>query len=196
MWYWHMIPTRTGGLTIEAGDESAIISWLGAHEHVDRDDGYGERLWTSVVVDVAAAALRGDFVVEDHFRGSHWVKQRIVDMSDPDRPQVISGMGIVLWSWVPVAGLETEWNEADSTSAWWGSRRSAELPRCVRRGWALCAWPGGNAGGAARSHDDQNAEISEHCSWGVSAGDYDDMARLFAEDIEFDTSSSATVAQP
>lgn len=93
-----------GGLTIEAGDESAIISWLGAHEHVDRDDGYGERLWTSVVVDVAAAALRGDFVVEDHFRGSHWVKQRIVDMSDPGRPQVISGMGIVLWPWLPWPG--------------------------------------------------------------------------------------------
>jgi hypothetical protein len=63
-----------GGMTIEAGDKSAIISWLSAHEHVDSDDGNDERPWTSVVVDVAAAALRGDYVVEDHYRGSHWVK--------------------------------------------------------------------------------------------------------------------------
>ena len=32
-----------GGLTIEAGDKSAIISWLSAHEHVDGDDGDDER---------------------------------------------------------------------------------------------------------------------------------------------------------
>ena len=59
-----------------------------------------------MVVDVTAAALRGDYVVEDHYRGSHWVKNRIVDMADPDRPQLISEMGIVLWSWVPWRGAK------------------------------------------------------------------------------------------
>jgi len=37
------------------------------------------------------------------------------------------------------------------------------------------------------SHDDQNAEIIRTLLARVSVGNYDDMARLFAEDIEFDT---------
>ena len=45
----------------------------------------------------------------------------------------------------------------------------------------------GSAGGAVESHDDQNAEIIRTLFARLSAGNYDDMARLFAEDIEFDT---------
>jgi ketosteroid isomerase-like protein len=44
-----------------------------------------------------------------------------------------------------------------------------------------------SAGGAVGSHDDQNAEIIRTLFASVSAGNYDEMARLFAEDIEFDT---------
>ncbi len=38
-----------------------------------------------------------------------------------------------------------------------------------------------------RSHDDQNTEVVRRLFATVSAGNYDDMAELFAEDIEFDT---------
>ena len=37
------------------------------------------------------------------------------------------------------------------------------------------------------SHDDQKADIIRTLFARVSAGSYDDMARLFAEDIEFET---------
>ena len=37
------------------------------------------------------------------------------------------------------------------------------------------------------SHDDQNAEIIRTLFARISAGHYDDMAELFAEDIEFET---------
>jgi ketosteroid isomerase-like protein len=47
--------------------------------------------------------------------------------------------------------------------------------------------PVGGAGGAVGSHEDQNAEIIRTLFASVSANNYDDMARLFAEDIEFET---------
>ena len=92
-----------GGLAIEAGDHSATIWWLSAHEHVDSRDSYGERPWTSVAVDVVAAALRGEYEAEEHFRGARWMKTRIIDVADPDGPRVVSSLG-VLWSWLPLPG--------------------------------------------------------------------------------------------
>jgi hypothetical protein len=77
----------------------AVVSWLGVHEHIERADGDASRPWTSVVIDVVAAVLRGEYEVEQIKRGGMWFKTRIVDVGNPQGERVISVSG-PLWGFL------------------------------------------------------------------------------------------------
>lgn len=93
-------------IDVVVGSKDAIVSWLPTHEHVFPDDGTRERPWPKVTVDLLAAVLSGEYLVESHYRGSRLVKSRVVDMKDPASPKVLSTTGSLL-GWL----------------LWWGDRR-------------------------------------------------------------------------
>jgi hypothetical protein len=66
-------------ITVAVGHDGAVIGWLMAHEHVYADDGNADRPWTTVVVDAVAALLRGEYEVQEHYRGEHLVKTSVHD---------------------------------------------------------------------------------------------------------------------
>jgi hypothetical protein len=88
---------------VVVGDREAIVSWLSAHEHVSSEDGNLDRPWMTVVIDVVAAVMRGEYEVESHFRGKRLVKTRIVDVADRERPRHL-GTTSSLFGWVPRPG--------------------------------------------------------------------------------------------
>lgn len=47
-------------VSIGIGADEAIVAWLSAHEHIFDGPEHGDRPWTSVVVDLVAAVLRGE----------------------------------------------------------------------------------------------------------------------------------------
>ncbi len=87
-------------------DNEAVVSWLSAEEFVTPADGGEQRPWTTVVVDVLAAVMRGEYAVEEHYRGKHWVKTRIVDVADPEQHRHLGTSGSLLWSWLPWPGAK------------------------------------------------------------------------------------------
>lgn len=88
-----------GDLDVIVGDKEAIVSWASAHEHVYPEEGDEQRPWTTVVVDALAAILRGEYVIEEHWRGARLVKVHIIDTADGDE-RLLSTTGSVL-SWLP-----------------------------------------------------------------------------------------------
>jgi hypothetical protein len=86
------------GIHIRIADR-ATVAWLLVHEHVDREDGYGDRPWTRVTVDLVAAVLRGDYETEDQFRGRWWLRSKIVDVAEGDE-RTVSEMGPI-WGALP-----------------------------------------------------------------------------------------------
>ena len=95
---------------IEVGlsPNEAIVSWLTAHEHIDEravEGGGADRAWTTVAVDAVAGILRGDYEVEDTYRGGKLVKTRIIDVGGPDGPRAITETGS-LFGWVPGPGIK------------------------------------------------------------------------------------------
>jgi hypothetical protein len=77
------------------GERDAIVDWLSTHEHVLPEEGDEGRPWTAMVVDVVAAAIRGEYEVEQHYRGDRLIKTRIVDVA-ADHPRVVSTTGSLL----------------------------------------------------------------------------------------------------
>ena len=94
---------QVADLDIAVGDHEAIVSWLSTHEHTFPEDGDADQPWTSVVVDVVAAAIRGEYEVQNHYRGTRLTKSRIVDVADPERPRVLGTTGS-LFGWLPWLG--------------------------------------------------------------------------------------------
>lgn len=87
------------------GSKDALVSWFPTHEHVFPEDGTGERPWLKVTVDLLAAVLSGEYLVESHYRGSRLVKSRVLDVINPGSPRVLSTTGSLL-GWL----------------LWWGDR--------------------------------------------------------------------------
>jgi hypothetical protein len=88
---------------VVVGGREAIVSWLSAHEHVFSEDEDLDRPWTTVVIDVVAAVMRGEYEVESHFRGKRLVKTRIVDVADRERPRHL-GTTSSFFGWLPRPG--------------------------------------------------------------------------------------------
>jgi hypothetical protein len=88
---------------VVVGGREAIVSWLSAHEHVFSEDKGLDRPWTTVVIDVVAAVMRGEYEVENHFRGKRLIKTRIVDVADRKRPRDL-GTTSSLFGWLPWHG--------------------------------------------------------------------------------------------
>jgi hypothetical protein len=86
-------------LIVELSPNAAIVYWLGTHEHVEPEHGDNDRPWTMVVADVVAAALRGEYEVECHFRGDHLVKTRLIDVRVPGAPRDLGTTGS-LFGWL------------------------------------------------------------------------------------------------
>lgn len=95
---------------VDVFGNGAVVGWLGTHEHIDATDGSATRTWTSVVVDVMAAALRGDYEVERFHRGGRLVRTRVRDTVRDGA--VISETGSLL-GWVPLGRLSTEVRRLD-----------------------------------------------------------------------------------
>ncbi len=89
-------------LHVVVGRDEAIVAWLSAHEHVLSEEGDEQRPWTTVVIDVVAAVLRGQYQVESHYRGKRLTTTRIVDVAD-ERPREIGTTGS-LFGWLPWPG--------------------------------------------------------------------------------------------
>lgn len=86
-------------LSIALDAQGAIVEWLDTHEHVLPDDGDVSRAWTTIVSDVVAAALRGEYEVEQHYRGERLIKTRIVDVARPESPRDLGTTGS-LFGWL------------------------------------------------------------------------------------------------
>lgn len=84
---------------IVVGDREAIISWSTAHEHVYPEDGDRQRPWTTVVIDAVAAILRGEYLIEEHWRGERLIKVRLIDKAGSDERH-LSTTGSLL-GWLP-----------------------------------------------------------------------------------------------
>ena len=78
-------------VTLAAGPAGALVSWLTTHEHVYPKDGIGERPWTTVAVDAVAGVLRGEYVVEEHYRGERLIKTTVRDLRDGERAVTTTG---------------------------------------------------------------------------------------------------------
>jgi hypothetical protein len=81
-------------VTLAVGAGGALLSWLNTHDHIYPEDGSSERPWTNVVVDAVAAVLRGEYEVEDHYRGDKFVKTTVRDLVDAG--QTVTIMGSIL----------------------------------------------------------------------------------------------------
>jgi hypothetical protein len=86
------------------GRRDALVAWLTAHEHVAEDDAVNARPWTTVVVDLIAAVLSGEYEVENRYRGRWFVRTRIVDVAVPGSERVVSQTGSLITSWLPWPG--------------------------------------------------------------------------------------------
>lgn len=91
-------------VSVAVGTDEAIVSWLTVHEHVGPGLSIPTGRFARMVVDTVAKVLRGHYEVEHHFRGRRLVKSRIIDVSDPCRPQVVSITGSLVLSWLPWHG--------------------------------------------------------------------------------------------
>ena len=87
-------PDATVELAI--GDDEVVVAWLAAHEHFFPHDDRPDRSWTSQAVDAVAGVLRGDYEVEEVYRGHRLVKTRVVDLRAAGGPRVLGGTGTLL----------------------------------------------------------------------------------------------------
>lgn len=78
-------------VTLAVGSAGALLSWLTTHDHIYPQDATSERTWTTVTVDAVAAVLRGEYVVEEHYRGDRLVKTTLRDSVDAGRTVTIMG---------------------------------------------------------------------------------------------------------
>lgn len=85
-------------ISIGIGEDEAIVAWLSTHEHVYDGPEHGEQSWTTVVVDTVAAVLRGQYEVEETYKGDRLVKSRVIDRHDG---RTISTTGVLLWPLIP-----------------------------------------------------------------------------------------------
>jgi hypothetical protein len=83
-------------ITLAVGAHGALLSWLTTHDHIYRQDGRSERPWTTVAVDATAAVLRGEYVVEEHYRGDKLLKTRVRDVVEKGRTVAESGSPLAL----------------------------------------------------------------------------------------------------
>lgn len=90
--------------------DGAIVAWLGTHEHIDPSGDSTERPWTSTVVDVVAAAMRGEYAIESLRRGGRIVRRRVLD--DVRGGACISETGSLL-AWLPLGRRATESRRLD-----------------------------------------------------------------------------------
>jgi hypothetical protein len=57
-------------IEIGLSDDEAIVAWLTAHEHITEwETASQDRPWTTQAVDAVARILRGDYEIEDTYRG-------------------------------------------------------------------------------------------------------------------------------
>jgi hypothetical protein len=91
-------------IEIDLSPDEAIVAWLTAHEHIDEREG-GDRPWPIVAVDAVAGILRGDYEVEDTYKGARLIKTRVIDVGDPDGPRMTTETGS-LFGWVPTPGVK------------------------------------------------------------------------------------------
>ncbi len=91
-------------VTLAVGAKDALLSWLGVHDHIYPEDGSAERPWTAVVADTVAAVLRGEYVVEDHYRGDRLVKTVVRDVADRGRSVLTIGSPMALLPFFARAG--------------------------------------------------------------------------------------------
>jgi hypothetical protein len=91
-------------IEVVVGKKDGLVAWLGAHEHVYSTDATDDRPWTSMLVDLAAAVLRGEYEVEECYRRGRRVKVRIIDVFGPGSERVISESGTLISSWLPGLG--------------------------------------------------------------------------------------------
>ena len=99
-------------LSIALEDTSATVMWLGHHEHVVPADSADARPWTTVVADVVAAALRGEYEVEVHYRGDHVVKTRLLDVRVVGRERDLGSTGL-LFGWLRRGPIRVERKRLD-----------------------------------------------------------------------------------
>jgi hypothetical protein len=83
-------------VTLAIGADGALVSWLTTHDHVYPQDGSTERPWTTVVVDATAAILRGEYVVEEHYRGDKLMKTKVRDVVESGRTVTETGSLLAL----------------------------------------------------------------------------------------------------
>lgn len=98
-----LVHSSEPGAAIEIGlsEDEAIVAWLTAHEHITEWEAGGQgRPWTTQAVDAVAGILRGDYEIEDTYRGRRLIKTRVVDAGGPEGPRVITETWS-LFGWVP-----------------------------------------------------------------------------------------------
>lgn len=97
-------------VAVVVSGDGAIVAWLGTHEHIDPSGDSTDRPWTSTVVDVVAAAMRGEYAVESLRRGGRVVRRRVLD--DVRGGACISETGSLL-AWLPLGRPATESRRLD-----------------------------------------------------------------------------------
>jgi hypothetical protein len=85
-------------VSISIGRDEAIVAWLSTHEHFFDGPGNAGRPWTVVTVDVVAAVLRGEYAVEETYKGKHVVRTKVIDRVDG---RVVFTTGLLLWQLIP-----------------------------------------------------------------------------------------------
>ncbi|MBN9609850.1 MAG: hypothetical protein J0I11_11110 [Actinobacteria bacterium] len=95
---------------VDVSGAGAVVGWLGTHEHVDATDGDASRPWTSVVVDVVAAVLRGEYEVERVHRGRRLIRTRV---RDAVRDGSVVSETVSLPGWLPLGRSSTQVQRID-----------------------------------------------------------------------------------
>jgi hypothetical protein len=91
-------------IEIGLSEDEAIIAWLTAHEHITEwEAGVQDRPWTTQAVDAVAGILRGDYEIEDTYRGKRLIKTLVIDAGDPEGRRALTETGS-LFGWVPSPG--------------------------------------------------------------------------------------------
>lgn len=93
---------------VDLGRDEAVVTWLSYHEHIEVSDDHLRRAWTTQVVDAVATILRGDYELEEHYRGNRWIKTRFKERPDPEGPPVTSEVSSLLAWLIPFGAKRIE----------------------------------------------------------------------------------------
>jgi hypothetical protein len=85
-------------VSIGIGEDEAIVAWLSTYEHLFDGPEHGDTPWTSVVVDVVAAVLRGEYAVEETRKGGSVVRTKVIDLV---AGRVVSTTAVLFWQLNP-----------------------------------------------------------------------------------------------